>query len=173
MKLKFLLLGKKYLLNWDKEMVIREAGIMIRGFPVVYSTYHQTKGERKIDIVLRSALLSGILSFLQSTSKYDVEYIESNKYTIAFKKGLIQSNQPIDPDIIVAYVILDKEKKVDAFISKKVIPQLNKVLNLFIKYHSGKNFSNVKLFWSFRKVLDRYFLVDSKSSEEKFKTTFL
>ena len=58
-------------------MVLREAGIMFRGYPLVYSSYHQT-GEQKIDIVLRSGLLSGILTLIEVTYKTEtIEFIES------------------------------------------------------------------------------------------------
>ncbi|MFX1258608.1 MAG: hypothetical protein ACFFAN_12155, partial [Promethearchaeota archaeon] len=114
-------------------MVIHEAGIMVRGYPLVYSTYHHT-GINEIDVVLRSGLLSGILNFIDTAFINEaIEYIESKNYTIAFKIEQIVGLKSIEPEPIVAYAILDKEKKLDKFISKKIIPFLKKVARNFIK----------------------------------------
>ncbi|MFX1395246.1 MAG: hypothetical protein ACFFAH_17005 [Promethearchaeota archaeon] len=154
-------------------MVIHEAGIMVRGYPLVYSTYHQT-GIKEIDVVLRSGLLSGILNFIDTAYiNEEIEYIESKKYTIAFKVDEIVGLRSIGPEPIVAYAILDKEKKLDKFISKNVIPFLKKVAKKFAKDYTGKNLSEVSQFVAFKKYLDNIFEVESKSIEEKFKDIIL
>lgn len=150
-------------------MVIREVGIMIRGYPLVYSSYHQTGG-RQIDVVLRSGLLSGILTFIEVAYKTEtIEFIESKKYTIAFKASKIEGRNSTQPEAIVAYAILDKEQKVDKFISKNVAPFLLKVLKQFISKFTGRNLSEVTQFKSFRENLDKTFILESKSTEDKFK----
>ena len=142
---------------------------MVRGYPLVYTTYHQT-GSYQIDIVLRSGLLSGILTFVESAYKTEIiEFIEMKNYTIAFKSGKIQEKKTIGPEPIIAYAILDKEKKLDNFISKNVTPFLQKILNQFILKYTGRNLSEVTQFAEFKQNLDRVFGLESKSTEEKFK----
>ena len=60
-------------------MVVREAGVMFRGFTLVKKTFHKTdKG--KIDIDLRSGLLDAIMSFAESAfMKSSVEYFQGKK----------------------------------------------------------------------------------------------
>ena len=150
-------------------MVIREVGIMVRGYPLVYSNYHQT-GSKQIDIVLRSGLLSGILTFIDTAYKAEIiEFIESKKYTIAFKARKIEGISSTEPEPIVAYAILDKEKKLDNFISKNVVPFLLKILNQFILKYTGVNLSEVTQFIDFKENLDKMFISESKSTEDKFK----
>ena len=142
---------------------------MARGYPLVYSSYHET-GEKKIDVVLRSGLLSGILTFVESAfEKQIVEYIESKKYSIAFKADKILAEKAKEPEPILSYVIMDKEKKIDKFISKNVSPFLKKILKEFISDYTGKNLSNVSLFEGFKKTINKIFEIESKSLDEKFK----
>jgi len=147
-------------------MVIREVGIMVRGYPLVYSSYHQT-GEQQLDVVLRSGLLSGILTFAEVSYKNEtIEFIESKKYIIAFKAGKIEGKKSSQPESIVAYAILDKEKKLDNFISKNVIPFLFKVLKQFISKYTKKNLSEVTQFYDFKKTIDKIFILESKTTED-------
>ena len=142
---------------------------MVRGYPLVYSSYHQT-GSHEIDVVLRSGLLSGIITFVETAFKTEtIEFIESKKYTIAFKAGKIEGRSSLVPESIVAYAILDKEKKLDKFVSKNVTPFLLKVLKQFISKYTGANLSEVSQFSEFKENLDKVFILESKSSEDKFK----
>jgi hypothetical protein len=65
-------------------MVVREAGLIFRGFNLVKRSYHKsTKG--KIDTDLRSGLLTAIKNFAESAfTKGSVEYFEGKKFLIAF-----------------------------------------------------------------------------------------
>ena len=75
-------------------MVIREAGLLFRGFTLVKKSYHKsTLG--KIDTDLRSGLLTAILNFAETAfSKDFIEYLESirwmfSKWTIPFWRPFI------------------------------------------------------------------------------------
>jgi len=149
-------------------MVIREAGIMARGYPLVYSSYHETGAG--IDVVLRSGLLSGILNFVESAfEKQIVEYIESKNYIIAFKADKILAEKAVEPEPIISYIIMDKEKKIDKFISKNISPLLKKILKEFILGYTGKNLSYISIFEDFKKVINKNFEIESKSLDEKIK----
>ncbi|HEY0090831.1 MAG TPA: hypothetical protein VGB37_18410, partial [Candidatus Lokiarchaeia archaeon] len=101
--------------------------------------------------------------------KQIVEYIESKKYSIAFKADKILAEKAKEPEPILSYVIMDKEKKIDKFISKNVSPFLKKILKEFISDYTGKNLSNVSLFEGFKKTINKIFEIESKSLDEKFK----
>ncbi|MFX1387596.1 MAG: hypothetical protein ACFE9M_10305, partial [Promethearchaeota archaeon] len=86
-------------------MVVREAGLLFRGFTLVKKSYHKTS-MGKIDTDLRSGLLTAILNFAQSTfSKDIIEYFEGKKYIITFTEDEIMSEGSIDPELIISYAI--------------------------------------------------------------------
>ena len=141
---------------------------MARGYPLVYSSYHETGAG--IDVVLRSGLLSGILNFVESAfEKQIVEYIESKNYIIAFKADKILAEKAVEPEPIISYIIMDKEKKIDKFISKNISPLLKKILKEFILGYTGKNLSYISIFEDFKKVINKNFEIESKSLDEKIK----
>ena len=99
-------------------MVVREAGILFRGFTLVKKSYHKsTKG--RIDEDLRSGLLTAILNFAQSAfSKEIVEYFEGKKFLIAFKEAEITAKNSFEPELLISYAILDKEKRIEKYVRK-------------------------------------------------------
>ena len=99
-------------------MVVREAGLMFRGFTLVKKTFHKTDKGR-IDIDLRSGLLDAIVSFAESAfMKNSVEYFQGKKFIIVFTKEHIMSDDGIEPENLTSYAILDREKKADKYIHK-------------------------------------------------------
>ena len=66
-------------------MLIRESGIIFNGIPVIFTSYHRARKE-KIDLVCSSGLMSGLLSFAECLMA-PIEYFESSKFSIIFKKG--------------------------------------------------------------------------------------
>ena len=69
-------------------MLIREAGIIFNGIPVIFASYHRASKE-KTDLICSSGLMSGLLTFAECLMA-PIEYFESSKYTIVFKKGIMQ-----------------------------------------------------------------------------------
>ena len=83
-------------------MVIREAGILFRGFTLVNGLYHQTSGDR-IDNDLRSGLLTAILNFAENAFSTElVEYFEGRKFCIAFKEDKIMAQDSMEPELLIA-----------------------------------------------------------------------
>ncbi|MFX0104834.1 MAG: hypothetical protein ACFE75_05035 [Candidatus Hodarchaeota archaeon] len=150
-------------------MVIREAGLLFRGFTLVKKSYHKTtKG--KIDTDLRSGLLTAILNFAQSTfSKDIVEYFEGKKFLIAFIDDKIESRDSFEPELLISYAILDKEKKVEKYIHKILRPLLKEVLNEFKSLNTGKNLSEISQFKVFKQNLDKIFGSDTQTIDQKLK----
>ncbi|MHA1293668.1 MAG: hypothetical protein ACTSQJ_13500 [Promethearchaeota archaeon] len=136
-------------------MVIREAGLLFRGFTLINSCYHQSS-QNGIDQDLRSGLITAILNFAESAfSTGLIEYLESDKYVIAFTEDKIK---PIDsefPEPLIGYAILDKKKKIDKYINKVIQPLLSQCMLSFKGQYAGINLSEVSQFRSFKKVLDR------------------
>jgi hypothetical protein len=153
-------------------MVVREAGLLFRGFTLVKKSYHKTtKG--KIDVDLRSGLLTAILNFAQSTFSKDlIEYLEGKKYLIAFIEDKIEAEDSFEPELIISYAILDKEKKVEKYIKKILRPLLRDVLKEFKALNTGKNLSEVSQFKIFKQNLDNIFGTDTQTIDQKLKNVF-
>ncbi len=154
-------------------MVIREAGLLFRGFSLINASYHKTS-EEKVDMDLRSGLLTALINFAENTLSKPglVEYFEMNKFVIAFIEDKIKSDDSVEPEILISYAILDKEKKIDRHLSKVIIPSLNKVSKKFKSNFEGRNLSEVSQFKDFKKTLDKIFGLDVFTLDEKLKGTF-
>ncbi len=153
-------------------MVVREAGLLFRGFTLVKKSYHKsTKG--KIDTDLRSGLLTAILNFAQSTFTKDVvEYFEGKKFLIAFTEDQIKAEDGFEPELLLSYVILDKEKRIEKYIRKIIQPLLNQMIKEFKQINTGKNLSEVSQFKSFKQNLDKIFGTDTETVDQKLKRIF-
>jgi len=153
-------------------MVVREAGLMFRGFTLVKKTFHKTdKG--KIDTDLRSGLLDAILSFAETAfMESSIEYFQGKKFTIVFTKDTIMSNDGLEPEIITSYVILDREKKIEKYIHKIVQPLLKDAIDEFSSLNGGKNLSEVSQFKDFKLKLDKIYGSDAKTLDQKLKGVF-
>ena len=153
-------------------MVVREAGLLFRGFTLVKKSYHKTtKG--KIDKDLRSGLLTAILNFAQSTFSKDlIEYFEGKKYLIAFIEDYIDAEDSFEPEFLISYAILDKEKKMEKHIHKVIQPLLKQILKEFKSLNTGKNLSEVSQFKDFKQNLDKIFGTDTQTVDQKLKRIF-
>jgi len=150
-------------------MVVREAGLLFRGFNLVKKIFHKsTKG--KVDSDLRSGLLTAILNFAQSAFTKDlVEYFEGRKYVITFTEDYIHAKNGFEPENIISYAILDKEKKIEKYIHKIIQPLLNKVITQFKSNFEGKNLSEVSQFKTFKENLDNIFGTDTQTIDQKMR----
>ena len=153
-------------------MVVREAGLLFRGFTLVKKSYHKsTIG--KIDTDLRSGLLTAILNFAQSTFSKDlVEYFEGRKFLIAFTEDEINSEDSFEPELLISYVILDKEKRIEKYIRKIIQPLLKQMSKEFKLLNTGKNLSEVSQFKKFKQHLDKIFGTVTETVDQKLKRIF-
>ena len=153
-------------------MVIREVGLLFRGFTLVKRSYHKsTLG--KIDADLRSGLLTALLNFAETAfSTGSVEYFQGNKFTIAFINASILADDSIEPELLISYGIIDKKKKVDKYVKKIVNPLLIKVAEGFKAQNEGKNLSEVSQFRIFKKTLDEIFGSNTKKIDQKLDGLF-
>ncbi len=153
-------------------MVIREVGLLFRGFSLVKKSYHKTT-LGKIDADLRSGLLTALLNFAETAfSTGTVEYFQGNRFTIAFINARILSDDSLEPELLVSYAIIDRQKKIDKYIRKIVNPLLTKVANEFKSQYEGKNLSEVTQFKNFKKSLDVIFGSNTKKVDQKLDGLF-
>lgn len=153
-------------------MVIRECGLLFRGYTLIYESYHKTS-EEKIDNDLRSGLLTALLNFAElSFGSGSVEYFEMKKFIIAFIEDTILSKDSKAPEPLVTYAILDKEKKIDKHISRVIIPSLREITGAFKEKYEGENLSEISLFREFKKTIEKVLGTDIENLEQKLKDTF-
>ncbi len=153
-------------------MVVREAGLMFRGFTLVKRSYHKST-QGKIDPDLRSSLLTAFKSFAESAFlSGSVEYFEGTKYCITFIEDNILSKDSEEPEALTSYAILDKEKKNEKYINKIILPMLRTVVKDFKSSYTNKNLSEVSQFREFKNQLDKIFGTDTMSIEQKLKGIF-
>ena len=85
-------------------MLIRESGILFQGIPIVYTSFHKVS-KKKTNLICSSGLLSGLLGFAECLME-PIEYFESDKYAVVFKKNIIVDLYG-KPQEIIAYIVLD------------------------------------------------------------------
>jgi len=153
-------------------MVIRECGILFRGFNLIFVKYHKASDE-KIDKDLRSALLTALLNFAENVFTKDdaIEYFEMKKFAISFTDDIIKAEDSPIPEPILVYAILDKEKKLDKYISKVLIPSLKEIMKKFKKDYEGKNLSETSQFEHFRENIDKILGAATKTMDERARGT--
>ena len=148
-------------------MIIREVGIISCGVPIIFESYHKIRKENS-NLILNSGLLSSILSFAESTIA-PVEYLQSNRYTVIFKKDELLDKNTLKP--FIAYLIIDNiEKNVDKYVKRKVMPLLKRILKKFKKEYDGANFTSLSQFENFHTCLSRILGISLKTVEENFAT---
>ena len=153
-------------------MVIREVGLLFRGFTLVKRSYHKTT-LGKIDSDLRSGLLTALLNFAETAfSTGSVEYFQGNRFTIAFINANILADDSIEPELLISYAIIDKRKKIDKYVNKLVNPLLAKVAEVFKTQNEGKNLSEVSQFKIFKNTLDVIFGSNTKKIDQKLNGLF-
>lgn len=152
-------------------MLIREAGLLFRGYNLVNVRYHETGGD--IDNDIRSALFTAIIDFVETAfSSNIVKYLGGEKYIIAFMGDEIISRDIKHPELFYAYVIINKEKKMEKYFRKVIKPLLKEVVDKFKSLYSGKYLSEITQFLEFKKVLDKIFGSINKTIDQKFESTF-
>lgn len=153
-------------------MVVREAGVLFRGFTLINASYHHTSGE-EIDTDLRSGLLTALLNFAENAFSTElVEYFEGKKYIIAFIEDKVFPEKHLEPELLIAYAILDKEKNVGKHVRKIIDPLLKEVLKQFKENCKDKDLCEISQFSDFKENLDNIFGSDVKTVDQKLEGSF-
>jgi hypothetical protein len=153
-------------------MVIREAGIMFRGFNLVSAKYHQTN-KKEVDSDLRSSLITALLTFCEGAfTSGEIEYFELKKYAITFNKLQIKPHDSEEPEDLIVYAIIDQESKMEKYINKVMKPIIRNAGLKFIKQYEGSNLSEISQFKPFRKELDNVFGTLTHKMDQKLDGVF-
>ena len=91
-------------------MLIREAGIIFNGIPVIFTSYHRASKE-ETDLICSSGLMSGLLTFAECLMA-PIEYFESSKYSIIFKKGKMHDFYGKEQEVL-AFLVLSKDERLE------------------------------------------------------------
>ncbi|MFX0080715.1 MAG: hypothetical protein ACFE94_03085 [Candidatus Hodarchaeota archaeon] len=145
-------------------MLIREAGIIFNGIPVIFASYHRASKE-DTDLICSSGLMTGILTFAECLMQ-PIEYFESSKYTIIFKKGMMQDFYGKNREIL-SFLVLDRDDRLEKYLDKTIKPILDKLLKRFISQYTGCKVTEVAKFEPFKKTIDKIFGTDTQTLEEK------
>ena len=145
-------------------MLIREAGILFHGIPIIFTSYHRASKE-ETNLVCSSGLLSGLLGFAECLME-PVEYFESDKYSIVFKKGIVKDLNHEEQEI-VAFIVLDKDYRLEKYLHRTILPLLEKLLGRFISQFNGSNLLKVGQFEVFKKTINKIFSTGTQTFEEK------
>ncbi|MBY8989783.1 MAG: hypothetical protein KGD58_03430 [Candidatus Lokiarchaeota archaeon] len=145
-------------------MLIREAGIIFNGIPVIFASYHRASKE-KTDLICSSGLMSGLLTFAECLMA-PIEYFESSKYTIVFKKGIMEDFYGRKQDIL-SFMVIDKDDRLEKYLNRTIKPLLDKLLTKFVAEYNGCKVTEVAKFEPFRKTIDKIFGTGTQTLEEK------
>ena len=145
-------------------MLIREAGIIFNGIPVIFASYHRASKE-KTDLICSSGLMSGLLTFAECLMA-PVEYFESSKYSIIFKKGKMEDFYGKEQEVL-AFLVLDKDERLEKYLNKSIFPLLEKLLKKFTSKFTGCKITQVAQFEPFKQILDKLFGTGTLTFEEK------
>ena len=145
-------------------MLIREAGIIFNGIPVIFASYHRARKE-KADLICSSGLMSGLLTFAECLMA-PIEYFESSKYTIVFKKGIMQDFYGKEQDIL-SFLVIDKDDRLEKYLDRTIKPLLDRLLKKFTSEFNGCKVTEVAKFEPFRKTIDKIFGTGTQTLEEK------
>ncbi|MFX1325097.1 MAG: hypothetical protein ACFE8N_09070, partial [Promethearchaeota archaeon] len=98
-------------------MLIREAGIIFNGIPVIFASYHRASKD-STDLICSSGLMSGLLSFAECLLQ-PIEYFESSKYTIVFKKDKMKDHKGKEQTVL-AFLVVDRDERLEKFLNRTI-----------------------------------------------------
>jgi hypothetical protein len=145
-------------------MLIREAGIIFNGMPIIFSSYHRASKE-ETDLICSSGLMSGLLTFAECLMS-PIEYFETSKYAIVFSIGTIQDFFGEEQELL-SFMVLDKDERLEKYLNRTIKPLLHRLLNKFISEYNGCKLNDSAKFESFRETMDKTFGTGTLTLEEK------
>ena len=145
-------------------MLIREAGIIFNGIPVIFASYHRASKDN-LDLICTSGLMSGLLTFAECLMA-PIEYFESSKYTIIFKKGKMCDFYGKAQEVL-AFLVVDKDDRLEKYLNKTINPLLDRLLKKFTTQFTGCKITEVAQFEPFKRTLDKLFGTGTLTLEEK------
>ncbi len=150
-------------------MRIYEIGLVKEGIPLV-SVHYSSSGSGDIDDISKGALISSLISYAESVMS-SVEYFESDKYAMIFKKGkMMTANSGLSS--LLAFVIADRKRDISEKSKKRVIELLTTILDEFVKRYKGTDTSSIDQFEEFKPFITEILGDLTKSLDDKFSSLF-
>jgi len=133
-------------------MLIREAGILFQGIPIVFNS-----SNKDCEIKSNNVCTSGLLRKLSLFSKFlttQIEYFESQNHSIILKDGIIKDINGINQNIL-AFIILEKDYRLEKYLRKILFPLLEGLLYEFISQYHGHDLFRLGQFQVFKSAIKK------------------
>ncbi|MFW9784831.1 MAG: hypothetical protein ACFFFB_21305 [Candidatus Heimdallarchaeota archaeon] len=132
-------------------MLIREAGIIFNGVRLI-STHCYKASKGRLESISTNMFMNGLLTFAECLIA-PIEYFENNNYTIVFKKGKLCDYFGTIRDLF-AYLVMDRDIRLEKYLYKKITPVLEEVLKKFTSQYYGCKITEVTQFEPFKTTMD-------------------
>lgn len=133
-------------------MLIREAGILFHGIPIAFNSFN-----KDCEIKSNNVCTSGLLRKLSIFSKFlttQIEYFESQNHSIILKEGIIKDIHGVNQNIL-AFIILEKDYRLEKYLGKIIFPLLEKLLYEFISQYYGYDLFKLGQFKVFKSAIKK------------------
>jgi hypothetical protein len=151
-------------------MLIREAGIIFNGMPIIFSSYHRASKEQT-DLICSSGLLSGLFTFAECLME-PIEYFETGRFTIVFRTSEIKDFYGEEQEIL-SFIVIDKDERLEKYLNRTIKPLLDTLLKKFITHYNGQRLNDAAIFEPFKATIDKIFGMGTMTLEEKVLTLLM
>lgn len=146
-------------------MRVYEIGIVKEGIPLISVEYSSPGSD--IDKLSKGALISSLLQYAESTISA-MEYFESEKFSMIFKKGKMKDPTIAKKSNIFSYIVIERDKEISEKNKQRIINLCSSILNEFIRRYDGKHTAEVGKFEAFKPFIDATLGDLTKSLDDKF-----
>ena len=143
-----------------------EIGFVFRGFVIVSHEFRKipkkssnySEGPEKD---LRGAFISAISAFAETAfNNSSLEYLESGEILFIFKMDKVRSLDGFSDEPIILYSLVKRLKKKPDRLVRKILENIEHLLQLFIQKYNGKDFCELNQFKEFEKDIIGYFNIE-------------
>lgn len=139
-------------------MLIREAGILFHGIPIVFNSFNKDC-ETESNNICTSGLLRK-LSLFSKLLTTQIEYFESKNHSIILKEGIVKDINGFNQKLL-SFIILEKDYRLEKYLGKKISPLLEKLLYEFISQYYGYDLFKLGQFELFKSTIRKIVNLES------------
>ncbi|MFX1395247.1 MAG: hypothetical protein ACFFAH_17010 [Promethearchaeota archaeon] len=148
-------------------MVIREAGLLFKNVDLVTTRYIK-KSNIEIYQIVRNELLLSLRNLIEEAFLTDiVEYLGGKKYVIAFIEEKIIISDNYEPELLIAYCIVNNRRRIDRYINKIIIPLLKKIIYEFRTKYDKIDLTEKTQYQDFKTQIDEILGDETKTIDQK------
>jgi hypothetical protein len=97
-----------------------------------------------------------------------MEYFESEKFSMIFKKGKMKDPTMARKSNIFSYIVIEREKEISEKNKQRIIKLCSSILNEFLRRYDGTHTAEVGKFEAFKPFIDATLGDLTKSLDDKF-----